>query len=454
MAAAETIVALSTPPGRGAIAVVRLSGPQAVSAARSRVRWARPPTPRRLTKASVLARDGALLDEGLVAVFPAPDSYTGEDVVEISVHGSPAVASELILGLVESGARVARPGEFTERAFVHGKLDLSQAEAVRDLVESETAFQARVAYEQLEGALSRQLRPTKEGLVQALVQLETAVEFSEEEVELQSRKELRDSLAAQADSLRRLEDSFDRGQVLRQGLSIAFAGRPNSGKSSLFNALLGRDRAIVTDVAGTTRDAVQEALDLNGVPARLIDTAGIRETEDLLERMGLEKTRQFLSGADVALFVVDGSREWGPEDELSWSLLKACRCLLAVNKSDLDRRCRPPADVAGGCFSSVEVSALTGAGLEALREAVWADAVGERAGGGESGLLTNARHKACVSRARAALERGVEALEDGLSEEFAAFHLQACLQALGEITGETTGEEVLGRIFSQFCIGK
>ncbi len=454
MAAAETIVAVSTPPGRGAISVVRLSGPEALATARRRVVWKRNPDPRSLVRVEVLARDGGRLDEGLAAIFPGPESYTGEDVVEISVHGSPAVVSELVLGLVAAGARVARPGEFTQRAFFNGKLDLSQAEAVRDLVESETAFQARVAAEQLQGSLSRELLPVKEALLRVLAHLETAVEFSEEEVTPANRRELSGELEEARSRLRRLERSFEVGQTVREGVSIAVAGRPNAGKSSLFNALLGRSRAIVTELPGTTRDAVQEAFELNGVPARLIDTAGIRETADLVERLGLEKTREFLAGSDVALFVVDVSRSWDAEDELAWKAVQTSRKVVAFNKIDLARRLVPPEGLAAGC-EMVEVSALTGRGLEDLREAMWRAAVGGRgAVERESGLLTNARHKACLSETLIEMDKAYGRLKEGWSEEFAAHHLKRALRALGQITGETTDEDVLDRIFAEFCIGK
>ncbi len=454
MAAAETIVAVSTPAGRGAIAVVRLSGPLAKPVADRCLRWKGKPRPRRMTRVEVLARDGGRLDDGLAAMFPAPGSYTGEDVVEISVHGSPAVASELVLGLLAAGARPARPGEFTQRAFFNGKLDLSQAEAVRDLVESETAFQAKVALEQLHGWLSRELRPVKEGLLRAVAHLETAVEFSEEDVSPAGRRELASELGGLDALLGRLEESFQKGQAVREGVAIAVAGRPNAGKSSLFNALLGRERAIVTELAGTTRDAVQEMFELNGAPARLVDTAGIRETTDLVERLGLEKTKEFLGGSDVVLFVVDGSAEWGPEDDLAWRTVQELRKVVALNKSDLARAVAVPGHVGRQGCEQVEVSARTGSGLDRLREALWRAAVGAGGGERECGVLTNARHKRCLGRGREELRKGTESLREGWSEEFAVHHLKRSLRALGEITGETTDEDVLDRIFAEFCIGK
>ncbi len=449
----ETIAALSTAPGRAAIAVVRVSGPDALRSARDLLPADLAPVARRATAVRLRARDGSRLDEAVVVFFPGPASYTGEDVLELSCHGSLAVAGEVLEGLLAGGARLARPGEFTERAFLNGKLDLAQAEAVRDLIESRTVFQARVAAEQLGGGLSRELLPVKDAVVRAVAHLETAVEFVEDQVDPESMEALLAPLAEEADRLARLEGSFRTGSLIREGVEIAVTGKPNAGKSSLFNALLGRNRAIVTEVAGTTRDALSEAVDLRGVPARLVDTAGIRESRDLVERLGVEKSKEFVRSADVALFVADGSREWDGEDRLAWELASGSRAVVAVNKCDLPRRLTLGARI--GETPAIEVSAVAGTGLERLRDALWEAACGGRAPAEAEGtMLTNLRHKECVRRARENLLEAVQAGRSGLSEEFCVHHLRGCLAALGEITGETAPEEILRQIFSSFCIGK
>lgn len=450
---AETIVAPATAAGRSAVAVVRLSGPGALAAAARRLGgdgWRE----RRPRVAEFVGSDGAVLDCVLATWFPAPASYTGEEVVEISCHGSPVVVREIVGALVEEGVRLARPGEFTERAFVNGKMDLSQAEAVRDLIESETAFQARLAARQLEGALARELQPCRQKLIRAVSHFETALEFAEDETEPDPPERLLGSLREVDAELARLEESFRLGAVVRGGVDVAVMGRPNAGKSSLFNALLGRGRAIVTEQPGTTRDALAEVLDLGGVAARLIDTAGIRESQDLVERLGVEKSIEFLRRADLALFVVDGSREYGREDEQASRLLQGCRRLLVINKMDLEARVQVPEEAARGCLRRVEVSALTGKGVESLRRAMLEAVAGGDPAERESALITNLRHQRCLIGARRRLASALEALEAGLSEEFPIYDLRGCLDSLGEIIGETTSEDILREIFSTFCIGK
>ncbi len=400
---------------------------------------------------------GTPIDRAIVAWFPGPASYTGEDAAEISCHGSPLVVRHLIETLLVLGARLAEPGEFTSRAFLHGKMDLSQAEAVRDLVASQTQFQARVAREQLEGAVARALSPCKESLVEVICQLETRLEFVEDEVEPAALEELGGRLEGIHGQLSGLVEGFGFGRLIEEGVQVAIVGRSNAGKSSLFNALVQEDRALVTAIPGTTRDAVSETIDLLGLSARLIDTAGIRQTDDQVEILGVERTRRLAGEVDVAIFVLDGSELFHESDREVWSLLSgvgALPVILAVNKQDLAQRIQIPEEVESACFARAEVSASSGLGVGALRELTHQACVRDTRVETEGPLITNLRHQGCVRRCRQAVEAARQALRGGASEEFVVEDLRTALRALGEVTGETTVEDLLGQIFSTFCIGK
>ncbi len=398
--------------------------------------------------------DGQLLDRVVVTFFRGPASYTGEDVAEISGHGSPLVTRQILDSLLRSGARLAQPGEFTLRAFLNGKMDLAQAEAVRDLIHSQTGFQAQLSRQQLEGVLSRQLEPLKREWIRIMSHMETSLEFVEEDVDAETRQGLLQRLGRLDESLGKLESSFRLGRLVQEGLVVAITGKPNVGKSSVFNALLEDERAIVTPLPGTTRDAVAETIDLRGVPTRMVDTAGIRATENVVERLGVKKSLDSLQEADVVLWVIDGSDEFDPEDRAIWELVRQQSTVLAINKEDLPRRIVLPAEVEAGCVDRVTMSALRGTHLEDLKAALWKAAV---PGGGreaERVLITNIRHKRCLETARAQLRRGMASCGKGLSEEFPLYDLKKGLEALGEITGEVGVEDLLEEIFSTFCIGK
>ena len=330
----RTIVAVPTPPGRGAISLLRLSGPQAKEFATRRFRthgradW----IPHRPLRGHFLDSLGNQLDQVLVTFFPGPASYTGEDVVEISCHGSPVVAQQIIESLLELGAHLAEPGEFTLRAFLNAKMDLAQAEAVRDLIDSQTAFQAKIAVEQLEGKLSQTLEPIKNELVRILCQMETAVEFVEDDVEPEERGKLVEGLQRVDRQLEELEESFRLGRIVQEGITVVITGKPNAGKSSIFNALVEEDRVIVSAIPGTTRDAVTETINLEGIPARLVDTAGIREAEDPLEQLGVQKSLEYLRQSDAVLFVLDQATPFGEEDVRICELVRKHRCVLVLNK--------------------------------------------------------------------------------------------------------------------------
>jgi tRNA modification GTPase len=456
----DTICALSSAPGRAGIALVRISG----HAAFRIVQKVFAPTiagagflqPRQ----AVLGRvhhpeSGTELDQALVTCFPAPHSYTGEDVAEVSVHGSPVIVSTLLDFLCQSGARLADPGEFTLRAFLHGRMDLAQAEAVRDVIESKTLYQVQVASRQREGELSRQLDPLKKLIIDIVVQLESAVEFVEEDLPLESRASVAARLDQAGLDLDKWIRSFRRGRLIRDGFSIAIVGRPNVGKSSLFNALLGQERSIVTEIPGTTRDPISEFTSLEGIPVRLLDTAGVRASADKVEQLGVDRSFQVMADADSLLLVVDTSEPSTKED---WELRERLRFVSGIavmNKSDLP--CRWLAEEKGryaGNWACLEVSAKTGAAIERLQRAILQHLFGHEGLERDGILVTNLRHCHCLEGAQEALSGAARALRAGLSEEFALVDLHAALRVLGEITGETTVEDLLGEIFSRFCIGK
>lgn len=452
----KTIVAIATPPGQGAITLVRLSGLQAREFACQRFRAAGQTDwiARRPLLGRFLDCHGNPLDQVLLTFFPGPASYTGEDLVEISCHGSPVVAQQVVEGLVELGALLAEPGEFTWRAFLNGKMDLAQAEAVRGLIESQTAFQAKVAAEQLEGKVSQALKPIKAEIVRILCQMETALEFVEDEVELQGRGALLEGLQIADRQLEQLEESFSLGRLVQEGITVSITGKPNAGKSSLFNALVLDDRVIVTDVPGTTRDAVTETIDLEGIPVRLVDTAGIREVKDALEKLGVQKSLEYLRQAEVVLFVLDQTTPFGEEDFRVWELIREHRCVLVINKEDLAACLQIPPEVEAACVAAVRVSALKGTHLHELKSSLLSAVTREHRIEQEGVMITNIRHKLCIEAARKSLQAGIESYGRGMSEEFPLYDFRKALESLGQITGETTAEEILEEIFSTFCIGK
>ena len=451
----DTIVALATPIGRSAVSLLRLSGPQSKALIQ---RFFRPLNwvPRRACVGNFESGQGEILDQVLVTWFQAPSSYTGEDLCEIGCHGSPAVVESVLGEILAAGARLARPGEFTMRAFLNGRIDLLQAEAVRDLIESNTRFQARVAAEQIGGRLSRLLDPLKQELIRIASHLETHLEFVEDEVEPDVRDGLSQSLEEVAGQLEQLSRSFQLGRLLREGCQVSICGRPNVGKSSVFNALLTEERAIVTSHPGTTRDAVGELCEIAGFSVRLVDTAGIRTTSDPVEQLGVERSHSEIETSDLVLFVLDGSESFDLLDEEVWEGLRGRPVQLVRNKSDLECRLKVPPEMEREAGPEIVVSALLGSGLEDLRQCL-----GERLLEGlesfldeESGMVTNVRQKGCVDEALSHLVRSERALAEGLSEEFVLFDLRKALDSLGELTGEITVDDILEKIFSSFCIGK
>tara|TARA_Y100001949_G_scaffold57523_1_gene48361 strand:+ start:2757 stop:4130 length:1374 start_codon:yes stop_codon:yes gene_type:complete len=452
----DTIVAIATPPGRGGIGVVRLSGPNAQSIAgallsRRAGLKARTATLATLTRAAG-DDDAEQIDQVLATFFPGPASYTGDDVVELSAHGSPVVLEAIVEAAMRSGARLAEPGEFTFRGFLNGRIDLVQAEAVADLVDSVTPLQARLAYDQLEGTLSTEIRAIDTTLFDLIASLEASLDFPEEGYHFVDRQKTVTAIADISARISGLLAGGRRGRVIREGRQVVIIGSPNTGKSSIFNGLVGAGRAIVTAVAGTTRDLVTETIDVRGVPVRLVDTAGIRETGDAVEVEGVLRARSALAVADLSLLVFDRSRPFDSSDVQLLTETSSCRRLLVVNKVDL------PLVWASNPFTAVssrivEASATTEGGLEALREALTVELAAEEPRR-DSPAITNTRHLDLLERARIEVERAGQAVSREVSEEFVLADLQQARAILEEITGQRTTEDLLQHIFSRFCIGK
>jgi tRNA modification GTPase len=439
----DTIVAVSTPPGRGGIGIVRLSGARAREIAEPLLSLKRELAAGRARFARVIDRaSGDALDEAVVTYFAAPHSYTAEDVVEISAHGSPALMEYLVRECCAGGARLAEAGEFTQRAFLRGRLDLTQAEAVDDLIQSQTMEQARVAAQQLGGALSRVVAPVKEKLVGLIAGLEAGIDFAEDDIDVMLAEEIAAQIGGIVAPLEVLAGSFGYGRVVRDGFSLAIVGRPNAGKSSLFNRLVERERAIVTASPGTTRDLVTERVSLQGIPVELIDTAGLRASVDEAEAMGIAKSREAMADADVVVVVVDATVGMTAEDEALIAGLEGRASLVVWNKSDL---------VVGD--GGIRTSALTGDGIAELRAAIL-ELVSGGAVSSSQAMVTNLRQQQAVTAAIAALMRAGRAESEMVPHEMVLLDLYEGLQALDSLTGATTSDDVLHLIFSKFCIGK
>ncbi len=455
----ETMVAISTPPGRGGIGIVRLSGPLATSIAAQLVSLRQPLEHGRARLADVLdvsAEDPSVdstarIDEAVVTFFAAPNSYTTDDLVEIAAHGSPVVLELLLRRSLELGARLAEPGEFTQRAFLSGRLDLTQAEAVRDLIEAQTLTQARQAASQMGGALSRRVAPLKLSLVELIALLEAGIDFGEDDVDVTPQSEIARRIEELMPALVKLEASFSRGRIVHDGLTLAIVGRPNAGKSSLFNRLVERERAIVTATPGTTRDTVSERISLDGIPLELVDTAGLRESHEEAEQMGIIRSREALADAGLVLIVLDATQSLNDEERGLLAEVQGRPALVAVNKSDLASSMAATASEFEK-IPAIATSALTGEGIPALREQILALASGGAAS--EPGMLTSLRHHQAVTTAISAMNDAACANATGIPHEMILLDLYRGLWALDSLTGQTTSDDILNLIFSTFCIGK
>lgn len=463
----DTIAAIATPPGEGGIAVIRISGPNAISLAargfRGRTDLAKVGT-QTAHVGKFHSPDGTFQDEVIATVFREPASYTGENVVEISCHGGVNVPRAVLHSILDLGARLAEPGEFTKRAFLSGRIDLSQAEAVADLIHAGSERSQRNSLAQLQGVLGRQINQLREELVRAAGLLELELDFAEEGLELTDKSKVAIQIRGALASIQELQRSYRTGRLYRDGVKVVLAGMPNVGKSSLLNALLREERAIVTDMPGTTRDTIEEGISIDGLTFRIVDTAGLREAVDRAEQEGVRRSEDQINSSDLLVLVVDGSKQIGAEERrLAERLARDLRgghasTIMVFNKMDLIKGINGEPDQN---ISSIEpkavvkVSALTGDGLERLREALVQTALAGQHVTPESSLtVTNARHYQVLDRAAQSLNLALESLEAGASGEFVTPDIRAALDALGEITGAVTTDEILNEIFGKFCIGK
>ena len=483
----DTIVAIATPPGRGGIGVVRLAGPEARTIAQPMLSLGRELGPNRAIRCDLIdpcgagaparetadisttqgaTKSPARIDEVVVTYFAKPHSYTTDDIIEISAHGSPVVLRRVVELSLARGARLAEPGEFTMRAFLNGRLDLTQAEAVRDLIDSQTLFQAKVAAQQLEGALSNRLKPIKQKLVDLIALLEAGIDFAEDDISIAPDATILDRIAQVKAPLMQLAATFTYGKIVHQGLTLAIVGRPNVGKSSLFNRLVERERAIVTAQPGTTRDLVSETVAIGGIPVELVDTAGIRRALDEAESIGIKKSMEALADADLVLVVIDKTQLLSDEDRELLTQVEGRPAIVVENKCDLpttrrDSRPRLSSRAESGRAPAepsspqrIPTSALTGEGIPALRAAILQHVAGDATTQLETGFLTSVRHQKLVNDALTSLDAATNAVAARVPHEMLLLDLYGALRPLDEITGATTTDDILNLIFSTFCIGK
>ena len=447
MTVSDTIAAISTPPGEGAIALVRVSGANAIEVADKIFHGKEPPSefePRVQHLGEIFGPEDQLIDQVVLSVHHAPASYTGEDLIEISCHGGTLVSAKVLEACLRAGARPARPGEFTERAFLNGKMDLTQAEAVIDLIRAKTDLALRSATEQLEGRLGAQIRKIRDELVELLAHINASIDFPEEGVTPDEGETLRARLDLIREEIAALLATADQGRILREGVRVVIYGATNAGKSSLLNRLLGYDRVIVSDTHGTTRDTIEEMVNLNGVPVRLLDTAGLRTSTSELEREGIARTEKSLQLADLRLHIADRN---APKPAHFEERNRDLNEIVVLNKGDL------PETGDWKDFHALRISCLTGEGLPELRTEILTRITKQNLKP-ESPLAINARHRDCLRRALESCDRGATAQAQGLSSEYAAIHLNEALRAVGEVIGVVDVEEILDSVFSQFCIGK
>ncbi len=458
MSATDTICAIGTPPGEGGIGIIRVSGDKAVEIASKvflGIQGSRVSDFSSHTLHVGHLRDpdtGERLDEVLVAVMKAPRTYTREDVVEFHCHGSPLVLRLGLEALVRSGARLATPGEFTKRAFLNGRLDLAQAEAVMDLIQARSETGMRVALEQLRGRLSEELGQIREGLLRLLVEVEAGIDFTEEGITFISPDALGNGVQKVSERIGHLINTAAEGRIVREGITAVLAGRPNVGKSSLLNALVRADRAIVADLPGTTRDVLEEFVNIRGLPVRLLDTAGLRQSLDVVEREGVRRSHEALDRADLILAILDRSVPLAVEDRQLLAQAQKKACVVVLNKSDLPAMWEP--GEIGLCSAVVMTSAMSGGGLEDLRDAIRAAVLKKGLEATEGVMITHLRHQTALLGAMESLDHVRNSLAQQMPPECIALDLRAAINAIGEIIGETTIDEVLDRIFQEFCVGK
>ncbi|MFY0663584.1 MAG: tRNA uridine-5-carboxymethylaminomethyl(34) synthesis GTPase MnmE [Natronospirillum sp.] len=452
MTVTDTICAIATPPGRGGVGIIRVSGPLATTIASAVVQ--RPLTPRYAHYGPFYDASGAVLDEGIALFFPNPHSFTGEDVLELQGHGGPVILDLLLQAVVQAGARLARPGEFSERAFLNDKLDLAQAEAIADLIEASSVQAARSAVRSLQGDFSREVSRLVEDCIQLRIYVEAAIDFPEEEIDFLSDGHVATQLSELRTSLKETQASAQRGTLLQEGMTVVIAGRPNAGKSSLLNALSGSDSAIVTDIAGTTRDILRESIQIDGLPLHIIDTAGLRDTDDQVEKIGIERAWMQIDKADLVLLMIDSRAESNAEAladqaELLQRIRQQVPVLLVRNKCDLSGE---TPGLTKGDQDVITLSAREHQGIDTLRTYLKQTMGYEHTI--EGGFIARRRHLDALNRAAQALDAADAQLHGAAAGELVAEDLRVAQYALNEITGEFSSDDLLGRIFSSFCIGK
>lgn len=454
----RTIAAVSTPPGVGGIAVIRISGDSAVEIGdrvfrgREKLENAKSHT---VHYGFIVNDKGEKIDEVLVTVMRAPKTFTREDTVEISAHGGIMSVQSVLDAVIRAGASAAEPGEFTKRAFLNGRIDLSQAEAVIDIINSKNELSRRSALSQLEGDLSKEIKNVRQTLVSLAAAMQVIIDYPDEDLEDVTEQDIYDTSLKCAEIVQKLLDTADSGKIIRDGLRTAIAGKPNVGKSSLLNRLARADRAIVTNIAGTTRDVIEEYINLNGVPIILTDTAGIRETDDTVEKIGVERSRRSIDEADLVIVMLDGSELLTDEDRDVLRETRNKKRIIVINKTDLGRSkyvetVKAKADGA----PVLEVSAVTGHGLDALSDEIKRMYHFGAVSAGNGAVITNMRHKKALVSAKAALTRAAEAIQSGMPADIASIDINEAINSLGEITGETVSEDIVNEIFHNFCVGK
>lgn len=457
----DAIAAISTPMGAGGIGIVRISGEKSIEIA-DRIFSAADKKSLAEKKSHTMTygrivdpKTGEMIDEVLVSVMLSPRTYTKENIVEINCHGGMLVTGRVLELALNSGARLAEPGEFTKRAFLNGRIDLSQAEAVMDIIDSRTELSRKTAMSQLGGSIKEKVRALREEILDMTAAIEAAIDYPEHDVEEETRSQMRARTEGLRKEIGKMLESADMGRIIREGVEAVILGRPNVGKSSLLNLLLMEERAIVTDIPGTTRDTVEEYMNLGGVPVKIVDTAGIRETGDTVERIGVERSRKCAENADVIFMMLDASEELTAEDMEILDFIKGRKAIILVNKTDIDNRI----DTDTLCAYTqreniIPVSVKEETGMERLTERFREMFLGGDIEAKESVLISNARHKNMLQRAGEALERAIGTIDSGMPEDFISMDLQDALTALGEITGDSVDDEIIDRIFTRFCLGK
>lgn len=449
----ETIAAISTAPGIGGIGIIRISGDNALKVLQKvfKAKNKGEIKPYTIRFGYIIDENKEKLDQVLVSYFKAPKSYTGEDVVEINCHGGNISTREILEIVLKNGAKLAEPGEFTKRAFLNGKLDLTQAEAVIELINSKSDKESKASYKQLEGILGEKIQEIKKGIVDLLVDIEANIDYPEYDIEEVRREKIQNILSENIEKLEKLEKSFESGKILREGVSTAIVGKPNVGKSSLLNRLVKEDRAIVTEIAGTTRDTIEEYITIRGIPLKLVDTAGIHETSDIVESIGVNKSKKALEEAELVLLMLDATKELTKEDQDLLEATKNKNRIILINKIDAGKKVNK--DILKSS-RVIEISTKTLEGLEELEKTIEEMFNVSKINIENDIVITNVRHKNLIHNARKEIENAVVSIKNGLPIDMLSIDLQDALQNLGEITGESISEEVVKGIFAKFCVGK